>query len=260
MRKALRAGTSAVEIFVHPGPGVDRLRFLDVLDAVRFLRRFASEESNLTKLRALLAERFSDHGVLRRSDEEVIEAAARHLVSGRLGVVVRRPHPLVGFGDEVAELPPTALRAEAREDKTWIEIVLLDLAGAPMGGERYWIALTDGSFREGRLDGAGKARFDGIPPGDCDIRFPDIDEAVLSSSTKTTGTPRGRSWIELALLDPDGKPVPDERYWIQLPDGAVREGRLDASGKARVEGIAPGECEVRFPDTDERAVSRISAA
>lgn len=62
------------------------------------------------------------------------------------------------------------------------------------------------------------------------------------------------TWITIELVGEDDKPIPGERYRIELPDGTVREGRLDGSGLARVRGIEePGQCVVTFPDLDEEA-------
>jgi type VI secretion system secreted protein VgrG len=61
-------------------------------------------------------------------------------------------------------------------------------------------------------------------------------------------------WIEIRLVDEDGKPVPGEEYKITLPDGStVASGTLDEKGKARVEGIDPGTCKVTFPNQDKSA-------
>lgn len=61
------------------------------------------------------------------------------------------------------------------------------------------------------------------------------------------------SWIEVELVDQDGKPVPGEPYSIILPDGeAVADGTLDEQGFVRIEGIDPGTCKVMFPRLDGR--------
>jgi len=40
-----------------------------------------------------------------------------------------------------------------------------------------------------------------------------------------------KSWIEIELVDEDGKPVPGEAYRITLPDGTtIDEGTLDDKG------------------------------
>lgn len=58
------------------------------------------------------------------------------------------------------------------------------------------------------------------------------------------------SWIEVTLLDEDERPIPGEAYEITLPDGSVKAGTLDNNGFVRVDGIAPGQCQVIFPNLD----------
>lgn len=63
------------------------------------------------------------------------------------------------------------------------------------------------------------------------------------------------SWIEIELKDEEGNPVPGESYRIELPDGSAVEGTLGADGKARVDGIEPGNCKVTFPKVDRNSMS-----
>ncbi|MHC5112131.1 MAG: type VI secretion system tip protein TssI/VgrG [Planctomycetota bacterium] len=70
------------------------------------------------------------------------------------------------------------------------------------------------------------------------------------------GNPNTDSWIELELLNEMDQAVPDEFYRILTPGGRVREGRLDANGVARIEGIDPGDCEITFPNLDHEAWER----
>lgn len=60
------------------------------------------------------------------------------------------------------------------------------------------------------------------------------------------------SWIEIELVNEEYKPVPSEKYLIELPDGTRRGGMLDSEGRARVDGIEPGTCKVSFPDRDAK--------
>jgi hypothetical protein len=53
----------------------------------------------------------------------------------------------------------------------------------------------------------------------------------------------------------DGKAVPHERYWIRLPDGTVREGALDAEGRAYFDDLDPGQCEIRWISRDGEATA-----
>lgn len=77
-----------------------------------------------------------------------------------------------------------------------------------------------------------------------------------SASSGAPGTvqqcPNENAWIEIVLQDEDGNPVPDQEYKITTVDGREVTGVLDAKGKARVEGIQPGNCKVTFPLFDKR--------
>lgn len=59
-----------------------------------------------------------------------------------------------------------------------------------------------------------------------------------------------RTWVGIALVDDDDppRPVAFKRYRVELPDGSIREGMLDANGQAKIVGIDPGTCKVSFPD------------
>jgi hypothetical protein len=62
-----------------------------------------------------------------------------------------------------------------------------------------------------------------------------------------------KHFIEIELLDDEGKPVGNEAYLIELPDGSKRTGRTDVDGRARITGIDPGTAKVSFPDLDKKA-------
>lgn len=66
-------------------------------------------------------------------------------------------------------------------------------------------------------------------------------------------SPDKKHWIEIALVDKNGNPIPEEKYAITLPGGAVVTGNLNSKGRARVEGIDPGTCKVTFPDLDQHS-------
>jgi len=69
----------------------------------------------------------------------------------------------------------------------------------------------------------------------------------------TVGEPEPETtWIEIELVEPDGTPAANERYKLTLPDGSIKFGHLDQHGKARVERLQPGNCQVTFPDRDEQ--------
>jgi type VI secretion system secreted protein VgrG len=61
-------------------------------------------------------------------------------------------------------------------------------------------------------------------------------------------------WIEVNLVDEQGKPVAGEAYKVTLPDGStVADGTLDEKGHARVDHVDPGTCKVTFPNLDKDA-------
>jgi hypothetical protein len=59
---------------------------------------------------------------------------------------------------------------------------------------------------------------------------------------------RYEDFIELKLRDEDDKPVKNIGYRIFLPNGDIREGKLDSDGYAKEENIPPGRVEVVFDD------------
>ena len=69
----------------------------------------------------------------------------------------------------------------------------------------------------------------------------------IGESAQSTPGPAGKTWIAIVLVDEHGNPVPREQYRIELPDGSVLEGRLDAKGRARQQDIDPGTCKISFP-------------
>lgn len=77
------------------------------------------------------------------------------------------------------------------------------------------------------------------------------EPAVTPSQLAREVTPR-LTWIQIELVDSAGKPVPDQRYRVELPDGGIREGKLDPAGRAYIGEIKPGQCRVSFPDIDAR--------
>ena len=81
------------------------------------------------------------------------------------------------------------------------------------------------------------------------------EEPVAPSSARAPSQPL--TWIEIKLLGEDGKPIPGEAYRVELPDGTVRQGRLDAQGFARIDPVEGGTCIVTFPALDEEAWTRI---
>lgn len=73
----------------------------------------------------------------------------------------------------------------------------------------------------------------------------------VGASGASPTTAAEKTFIELELVDGDGNAVSSERYQISASDGMVFSGRLDVHGRSRVEGVAPGNCSVMFPDLQD---------
>jgi hypothetical protein len=232
-------------------------------EASRLLGRLARDPLHATGLRLLLAQITGASGLFQRDTAEVVAALARLCVARRL-VVVSRPLPALrawdGDGEDESEpisLPPPSVREEPAAEKTWIEIELLDEKGKPVVGERYRIKLTDGSTYHGQLDRMGRARYTGLDPGQCAVWFPALhgkrwtlagregEEDEVPESEPRRG--ERKTWVEIELLDDDGRPAAGEVYEIELPDGTVFRGNLDEEGTAFHGDIDPGSCKITFP-------------
>jgi len=65
--------------------------------------------------------------------------------------------------------------------------------------------------------------------------------------------PPEKKWIEIELVDEAGLPVAGEKYEVELPDGKIATGTTGPKGIARVNGVKPGSCKIRFPNLDKDA-------
>jgi hypothetical protein len=137
-------------------------------------------------------------------------------------------------------------------ERTWMEIQLWDhMTHRPVPGAAYKLSLGDGSVRYGRLDDSGLARYDGIDAREARVEFPEWDAADWEPGLPTD-TELEQVWIEIALQDENGNPVPDEPYQLIISDGSIRHGWTNADGVARRKDVVKGECKVSFPRLDAK--------
>ena len=63
------------------------------------------------------------------------------------------------------------------DEKTWLDITLVDEDGNPVPYENFQLTLPDGTVVEGDLDSIGNSKIEitGAVPGDYQISFPDLD-------------------------------------------------------------------------------------
>ncbi len=71
---------------------------------------------------------------------------------------------------------------------------------------------------------------------------------------------RPPTWIEIQLLGEDDQPLGDVAYRLELPGGKLLEGRLDPSGRIRVDAIPTGLCKISFPELDGEAWETLAAS
>jgi hypothetical protein len=77
------------------------------------------------------------------------------------------------------------------------------------------------------------------------------DEQAAQAKQENAPQAEETHWIEIELVDDAGKPIADELYFVELPDGSSLSGRTDGAGRARVDGVDPGTAKVSFPDLDK---------
>jgi len=58
------------------------------------------------------------------------------------------------------------------------------------------------------------------------------------------------AFVAFRLVDQDGQPVPRRAVHLVLADQSEQEGFVDGEGRFRLDGVAPGNCELTFPDLD----------
>lgn len=115
----------------------------------------------------------------RGDDGEIVDTTIERLSMGLDALVVDDALPGNGVGGPVQHSPIEELATDLKDlvdtskpSLTFLEIVLRDDDGYPIGDETFEVDLPDGHVWSGKLDTAGCARVDGIPRGHCVVRFP----------------------------------------------------------------------------------------
>ena len=93
------------------------------------------------------------------------------------------------------------------------------------------------------------------PPVEVETAF-QMTQQILQSmgASKTSEKPKAKkAWVEIILVDAEGKPMPGVKYRITPPGGKPVEGTLNQYGQAGLYQIEPGSCKITFPDLDKEA-------
>ncbi|MCH9686408.1 MAG: hypothetical protein K0V04_33555 [Deltaproteobacteria bacterium] len=94
------------------------------------------------------------------------------------------PRPSVDHSAHADAVPLTELAPPPRQEdpEHWIEVQMLDESDEPLNGVLCEVELPDGQKRSGWTNDVGLLRIDGIvAAGDCKIRFPKYDAAVVEA-------------------------------------------------------------------------------
>lgn len=147
----------------------------------------------------------------------------------------------------------TAARAALGAGTTWSDQELLEQLARRMVQEGLlivscadsWLSSIQGTFQAAAAGGAPAA----APPPSTPLQD---EEAAKAAKPPAAAEPEPEHWIEIELLDDEGKPIAGERYFVEMPDGSSLSGRTDGQGRARVDGVDPGTARVSFPDLDKK--------
>jgi protocatechuate 3,4-dioxygenase beta subunit len=160
---------------------------MDVGNAA-LLRRVRLEPSAVQALRQMLVAEMGQV-VQRLADTLVLEETAKRVAAGRWTLVVvdapRIQNMATGGGASSSSSAASSGGSNALADgkKTWVEVELLDKNQRPVKGLAVELTLPDGTIEKGKLSDKGSFRKDGIDPGTCKVRFPELDGREWAKSS-----------------------------------------------------------------------------
>ena len=159
------------------------------------------------------------------------------------------------------------------DGQDWIEIVLLDAHGEPMGNQPYRIIPPTGGPRSGYLDVEGCTLQDDLSPGVLKVRFPKslpgpqdggggpqdgpggeesgADGGTYEGPTSGDEAPadvgggdldQGEAWAKFRVIDDlTEEPLAEVTVTIKLPDGTEQSFTTSADGMIEIEGLPEGK-------------------
>ncbi|MBI2689148.1 MAG: peptidoglycan-binding protein [Acidobacteria bacterium] len=169
---------------VHVSNVPSRNPSVDVGSAT-LLRRVRLDPTAIQALRQLLVGEVGSV-VQRLADPLVVDETIKRVTAGRwsLGIVdLPQIKADASLSDMGSSGPRKASDPEKSTKKTWVEIELLDKNKHPVKGLAVELTLPDGTVEKGTLSDKGSFRKDGIDPGTCKVRFPDIDGREWAKSS-----------------------------------------------------------------------------
>lgn len=156
------------------------------------LKRVRLDAAAIQSLRSMLVAEMGSV-VQRMADPLVVEEAAKRVAAGRWSLNVVDAAKLGVTGTVGGDTSGAGAAGKGKSSstsgsgsgsgndalndnkKTWVEIELLDKNKHPVKGLAVEVTLPDGTIEKGTLSDKGSFRKDGIDPGTCKVRFPDLD-------------------------------------------------------------------------------------
>lgn len=174
----------------------------------------------------------------------------RHLiVGGNSSADITGQLSLKVQGDEIHRAANLVLAASGSLTlQCGASCIVLDSSGVTVKGGKVYLNSPGGPEPLGAELLSPKAPKPPVEPGDLDAG---VTKGQSAGGAAVGVNGAKTSWISLELRDKKGRPIADEFYLLKLPDGEILSGRLDKDGKARVEGLPAGACEVMFPRIDD---------
>ncbi len=270
-----------------PPKGLKPLAFRTSADARRFLQRFNAPADYWRQLLTGL-NLDTGHTYQKRDD---LQRVAEYLTQGRLKLYgVPRPNAQTNLDD-------TSTATVKIGNGAWLQFTPAIKAMGPMSGRQQSYAtkkqartfLNSLNLSDEQLQAIAKqAELPTVSPAKTtDARLDQLAKAlvdetvVLFRQTPYTKPPEApiadpvasapgnrpvdlappplRTWVEIQLLDDQGNPVTGEAYWIICPEGQKHEGTTNGEGKARVDGILQGTCQVAFPNIEGSGIHQCAA-
>ena len=194
------------------------LSLLDPVSALYFLREVITDSQQQHELRLWLLNHSSSFEMYCIDDDGILEYAARMIASGEILVA----------GSEEGGAGDAEIEGDAKGQNEGI---------IRKGGKSTLRSFVETTPLQDEMAASDEKAAS--------------QAAADEASTSAEDQPAETTWIEIELIDPNGNPVPNERYKITMPDGSVKYGTLDDNAKARIEKLQPGNCQVTFPDRDQ---------
>ncbi len=242
------------QVFIHAQKDMD-------LRVKKDLREVIENDRNLTVKRDSFETVEFDRHINVVRDEMTTVGRDRHLkVAGKEATEIAESRSLVVSGDSIEVLRKGgSLEAGGNYYIKGMNVVIEGMTGLTIKVGGSFVTLNAGGiFLSGPLvninsGGAALAGMAGSPVAPVVAGIAALAANALPGEDRHKTDSEKKSWIEIELVDDDGKPAPGEEYRVTLPDNTVTSGTLDEKGYAKITGIDPGNCKVTFPNLDKEA-------